>query len=173
MASLMENLMDVLERENSEYGALLELSRRKTPVIVAGNLEELEKITDEEQCVVDRINLLDKKRAEVTADIANVMNRDVAELKLINIMELLEKRPEERKKLSDIHDRLRATVREMVRVNEHNRELIQSSLEMVDYNLNILQAMRSAPETADYTSDARNAGVAYGGRLSGSFDAKQ
>ena len=47
MASLMENLMAVLDSENAEYETLLELSRRKTPVIVAGNLEELEKITDE------------------------------------------------------------------------------------------------------------------------------
>ncbi len=173
MASLMENLMDVLEKENTEYEALLELSRKKTPVIVAGNLEELGKITDEEQCVVDRINRLDKKRAEVTADIANVMNKDVADLKLINIIELLEKRPEEQKKLSGIHDRLRATIHEMVRVNEHNRDLIQSSLEMVDFNLNILQSMRSAPETADYTSSAQNAGIAYGGSVNGSFDARQ
>ncbi len=173
MASLMENLMDVLNQENSAYEALLELSRKKTPVIVAGDLGELEKITDEEQRVVDRINLLDKKRAEVTADIANVMNKDVANLKLINIIELLEKRPEEQKKLSDIHDRLRTTVHEMVRINEHNRDLIQNSLEMVDFSLNLMQAMRSAPETADYTSDAQSAGVAYGGRVNGSFDAKQ
>lgn len=173
MASLMENLMAVLDSENAEYETLLELSRRKTPVIVAGNLEELEKITDEEQNVVERINRLDKKRAEVTADIANVMNKDVASLKLTNIIELLEKRPTDQNKLAGIYDRLHKTVREMVRINEHNRELIMDSLEMVDFDLRLLQSMRSAPETADYTSDAQNAGMAYGGRVSASFDAKQ
>lgn len=173
MASLMENLMTVLDSENAEYETLLELSRRKTPIIVAGNLEELEKITDEEQNVVERINRLDKKRVEVTADIANVMNKDVASLKLTNIIDLLEKRPAEQNKLADIYDRLQKTVREMVRINEHNRDLILDSLEMVDFDLNILQSMRSAPETADYTSDAQSAGMAYGGRVSASFDAKQ
>ena len=173
MASLMENLMAVLDSENAEYETLLELSRRKTPVIVAGNLEELEKITDEEQSVVERINRLDKKRVEVTADIAKVMNKDVASLKLTNIIELLEKRPAEQNKLADIHDRLQKTVREMVRINEHNRDLIMDSLEMVDFELQLMQSMRSAPETADYTSNAQSAGMAYGGRVNASFDAKQ
>lgn len=173
MASLMENLMAVLDSENAEYETLLELSRRKTPVIVAGNLEELEKITDEEQNVVERINRLDKERAGVTADIANVMNNDVASLKLTNIIELLEKRPAEQNRLAGIYDRLQRTVREMVRINEHNRDLILDSLGMVDFELNLMQSMRSAPETADYTSDAKSAGVSYGGRINASFDAKQ
>lgn len=173
MASLMENLMEVLEKECSEYSALLELSRKKTPVIVAGDIKELERITDEEQDVVSRINLLDKKRAEVTADIANVMNKDVHELKLKNIIELLHQRPEEQKKLAQIHDRLKSVVHDMSQVNEHNKTLVEDSLEMVNFNLQILQAMRAAPETLDYTKDATNAGNAYGGNISGGFDAKQ
>ena len=49
MASLMENLIDVLGRESTEYEALLQLSQRKTPIIAGGDLAELQKITDEEQ----------------------------------------------------------------------------------------------------------------------------
>ena len=52
MASLMENLIEVLDSESREYENLLELSTQKTPVIISGNLEELAKITDEEQNVV-------------------------------------------------------------------------------------------------------------------------
>lgn len=173
MASLMENLLNVIEQETVEYQLLLELSKKKTPIIVAGNLEELEKITDEEQDVVSRITNIDKKREEVTADIANVMNKDVTTLKLSNIIELLGKRPEEQKKLSLLRDKLQETVQEMARVNEHNRELIENSMEMIDFNLNLLKAMKSAPETADYTKFGQSAGVAYGGTFSGSFDAKQ
>ena len=45
----MENLIDVLDRESTEYEALLQLSQRKTPIIAGGDLAELQKITDEEQ----------------------------------------------------------------------------------------------------------------------------
>ena len=62
MASLMENLMDLLEKENSEYEKLLELSMEKTPVIIEGNVEKLEKITDDENIIVSRVNMLDKQR---------------------------------------------------------------------------------------------------------------
>ena len=92
MASLMENLIDVLNRECSEYEGLLELSQRKTPIIVSGNLENLQKITDEEQEQIGRISRLEKERAEVTADIANVLNKDVANLKLVNLIHMLEGR---------------------------------------------------------------------------------
>ena len=86
MASLMENLIDVLGRESTEYEALLQLSQRKTPIIAGGDLAELQKITDEEQELVSRIHNLDRQRAGVTADIADVLNRDVKELKLPNLM---------------------------------------------------------------------------------------
>ena len=58
----MENLIEVLDLESQEYENLLELSMKKTPVIVAGELEELAKITDEEQIVVGKINRLEQKR---------------------------------------------------------------------------------------------------------------
>lgn len=44
MASLMENLIDALDQESTEYEGLLVLSQKKTPIIASGNLEELQKI---------------------------------------------------------------------------------------------------------------------------------
>ena len=100
MASLMENLIDVLGRESTEYEALLQLSQRKTPIIAGGDLAELQKITDEEQELVSRIHNLDKQRAGVTADIADVLNRDVKELKLPNLITMLSARPAEQQALA-------------------------------------------------------------------------
>lgn len=172
MASLMEDLIDILGKEHSEYKILLELSKRKTPIIVKGEVEKLQKITDEEQIVVDRINHIDKKREEVMSDIANVINRDVETLKISNLISLLGRQPKEQKQLSLIYDQLRETVRDMVMINDQNRELIHQSLEMVQFDLNLIQAMRQAPETADYNRVAGNAGNVMG-PISGGFDAKQ
>ena len=171
MASLIENLISVLEGEAAEYDKLLELSTRKTPVIVAGNLEELQRITDDEQEVVNRINRLDNERSEVMTDIANVMNRDVKTLKLATLVELLSQRPQESRRLAEVHDRLKSVTGSMQRVNEQNKELIAHSLEMIDFDLNLLQAMKAAPETANYDRGAHNAGGLKGSD-GGSFDAK-
>ena len=172
MASLMENLIAVLEQESSEYEGLLELSQKKTPVIVSGNLEQLQKITDDEQKLVGRISHLEKKRTEVTADIANVLNRDVNTLKLTNLIDMLAARPVEQAKLAEAHDRLQTAVRGLQRTNEQNRELLANALEMVEFEMNLLQAVKAAPETANYTRGAYNTGDTMG-VPGGGFDAKQ
>ena len=172
MASLMENLISVLEEEGKAYEELLELSMKKTPIIIGGDLENLQKITDDEQIIVAKINRLDAKREEVTKDIANVLNKDVTKLKLADIIHLLSQRPVEQKLLAAAHDKLKEVVGQMTRINEQNRDLIQRSLEMVEFDLNLIQSMKSAPQTANYTKGAYSSG-AFMGRSSGGFDAKQ
>ena len=172
MASLMENLIIILGSICDEYDNLLGLSAKKTPVIISGNLDELSKITDEEQIVVSRINQLDHKRQEVIQDIANVVNRDVEDLKLANIIQMLGPRPAEQQNLSVVYDRLGRVVREVQRVNNQNRELLSSALEMIEFDINMLQAMKAAPETANYNKGAYSAGSVIGVDKSG-FDAKQ
>ncbi|MCR4807180.1 MAG: flagellar protein FlgN [Lachnospiraceae bacterium] len=168
----MEELIDCLEQEEKEFSQLLTLSRKKTPIIVNGEVAALEKITDEEQIIVGRITSLEHKRETVTKDIAEVINKDVEELKLTTLIDLMSNQPKERDRLSKIHDRLSGTVREVRQVNENNAELIKHSLEMVNFDLSILQAMRQAPETANYGRTAASTGMMLGGS-SGGFDAKQ
>lgn len=172
MASLMENLISVLQEERAMYEKLLELSMKKTPIIVSGDLEGLQKITDEEQDIVAKINHLDAQREEVTKDIANVLNKDVNKLKLADIVNMLAQRPVEQKQLAQEHDRLKEIMGNMTKVNEQNRELINSSLEMVEFDMKIIQSMRTAPQTANYNRGAYNAGAVMGNSRSG-FDAKQ
>lgn len=172
MASLMENLMDVLEQEQVVYEELLQLSTKKTPILIKGDTEALQKITDEEQDVIDKVNHLDKQRQEVMKDIANVINKDVETLKIGHLVEMLNQRPNERKRLAHINDTLKETVEKMRRVNEQNKALIESSLEMVAFDLNLLQGLKMAPETANYNKGALNAGSVMSPNA-GSFDAKQ
>ncbi len=172
MASLIENLIDVLDKESSEYEELLGLSIKKTPIIIKGSLEELQAITDEEQVVVSRINQLEKTRTQVMKDIANVMNKDVKTLKLVNLIQMLESRPQESGRLAEIHDRLKLVTANMQRVNDQNRELISNAMEMVEFDMNLLQSVKTAPETANYNRGAYTSGALMGVGQTG-FDAKQ
>jgi len=169
----MENLLDVLEEEDTVYSQLLELSMKKTPIIIKGDITSLEAITDEEQNVVSKIGNLEKKREEVMKDIANVLNKDVNTLKLVNLIDMLKTQPQEQARLSAINDRLGETTNQMRRVNEQNKELLENALEMVEFDLNILKGMKTAPETANYNQAATNTGEFYNGRISGGFDAIQ
>lgn len=172
MASLMETLIEVLEKENLEYRNLLELSMKKTPAIVSDDVKALAQITDEEQFVVSRINHLDNQRSEAVNDIANVLNKDVTKLKIADLIKMLAARPQEQAKLASVFDELRRNVQAVKQINEQNRELIESALEMVRFNMQIVQSLNKAPETANYNRGACNTGDVIG-TVNKAFDAKQ
>ncbi len=172
MASLMENLMDIIEQEADLYGKLLELSKEKTTIIVANDIERLNQITEIEQRYVDAVANADKKREETMKDIANVMNKDLNTLTIPAIVDLLGQRPQEQQRLSIAADRLKENVANMARINAQNQQLISHALEMVEFDLNIVRGLKAAPQTAEYTKGAMSAGnqimLPQGG-----FDAKQ
>lgn len=170
MASLIENLINVLEEENSEYETLLALSMEKTNAIVSGDVDALNELVANEQSIVERINKLEKKRTEATKDIAIVLSKKPEELTLGRLAELLSARKAESDAIKDVHDRLKGTLERMVRVNESNKVLLQESIDMVDFELNLAQSLKQAPATANYSGNTYT-NDSYG--LTGSFDAKQ
>ncbi len=172
MASIMETLLEVLEQEAAQYEELLELSKKKTAIIVANDINALVSLTDREQVVVDGIAQLDRKRETAMKDVADVMNKKADDFKLSELVDLLGSRPVEQKRLAAVTDRLRQITTDMRPVNNQNRELIESTLEMVEFDLNLVRGMKAAPETAQYTSGGYNAGNRLG-TVNGKFDAKQ
>lgn len=172
MASLIENLMDTLNRESDEYEALVELSMKKTPAVIKGDLETLQAITDEEQLAAGRINRIESERRNVMIEIAGVLNTDVEALKLADMIRILERRPVEKAQMEACQNRLKTVVHRMKQINEHNLDLIEKALEMTQFELNVYQAMKSAPETANYNRDAYSDGSVMG-NARGRFDAKQ
>lgn len=174
MASLMESLILVLEKEYKVYEELLNLSKDKTPIIIKGDLEQLEILTDEEQKIVAKVNHLDNQRVQILKDIAIVINKDVETLKLKNLIQVLDKRPEEQQKLAACHDKIVQIVSDLTIINEQNHVLISNALEMVTFDINLVQALNSAPETANYTKSAgRTDGASLQSHHAGGFDAKQ
>lgn len=171
MASLIENLIYTLERENTEYDVLYKLSSAKTAVIIKGDLPNLEKITAAEQEVVTTVQKLEKDRMQVMKEISGIMGVK-GEMTLPELISKLEGRPQEQASLSKIHDQLKQTLSNMGKVNDQNRELLKNSIEMVDFEMSLLQMMKKAPETADYTKNAYAAGYTMGSGTK-RFDSKQ
>lgn len=168
----MENLIDVLDRENAAYERVAVLAESKTSAIVAGDIENLGKIMEEEQEIVGKIQGMEKQRDKFLADIANVVNKDVETLKLTNLVQMLESIPDQQQKLIAVHERLKKTTQSLSELNDRNQMLIADKLEMVDFNLNMIRNLKSAPQTANYSKDAHENGSVLG-IFHGGFDAKQ
>lgn len=170
MASLIEELIDVLEKENTEYEELLALSTEKTSYIVKGDVESLQKLVEKEQLIVGRVNSLEKKRSEVANDISNVLNIPETELTVRRLIVLLKEQVEEKTKLENIYTKLRRTLDNIARINKSNSQLIQESLDMIEFELNLAQSLRMSPQTANYSRGAYGEANSY---QNNGFDAKQ
>lgn len=171
MASLIDELVDVLDKENAEYETLISLSTEKTSTIIQNDIEQLQNIIDREQTVVDRVNALEKQRENTVRDICKVLRVEPKELTVKVLIELLKKQPAEQKKLQEVHTKLSRTLNKMVRLNENNQALIKESMEILQFEMNLLKGLKMAPETNNYTRGAYSAGGTDLG--AGAFDAKQ
>ena len=176
MASLIENLITQLNEEYAVYEQLLEVSMEKTSDIVSNNLDRLKEMTDKEQLLVDAVTGLGNVRQETMQNIANVLNKRGAELKVTDVIEFLEGQPEFRNPLMAINEKLAKLAKKLKDVNTHNQMLIQESLSMIEFNINLLQNLNRAPETAEYSKDMFKGAGNYAGNtvpVSGKFDTKQ
>ena len=170
MASLMEELLDTLRKEQETYQALLPVVECKTQAIIENDLKKIQVITEVEQEAIGKIMQLERKRANVIKNMGIVLNKKTSDLTLPNLIELLDKQPAQQQELKEIHTELAKALKRVNSVNEHNKHLIEQSLEMISYNMNILQSTRIVPGN-NYT---RNAGQwDMTASQTGMFDAKQ
>ena len=171
MASLIENLIDVLEKENTEYKELLQISKEKTEAIVHNNVEKLQDIVGREQKLIEKLDRLEAAREEHIDDIANVLNVPVEKMKVDLLIRMMEKQPKEQAALIKVHDELKSTMNQMITINDNNKMLLQESLDMLEFEINLIRNSRMEPATANYDKGAY--GVSQPSMGSGTFDAKQ
>ena len=171
MAGLIDELVNTMSQENDIYRELIPIAEEKTRVIIKNDLDALQKITEQEQLTIEKINALEKKREEVVINIGTVLSRDPKELNMKALIKIMGKQPEEQKELSRIHDELNVNLRRLVTINDRNKELINQSLEMIEFNMNLIQSTRMAPGVNNYTRLAGESSIRQAG--TGMFDAKQ
>ena len=153
MASLMEELLDVLGKEEKQYQELITLATEKTDAVVQGNIEHLTDVTTREQDAASVLLNLSNKRNRVLTDMATVLGQSPEEMTITKMIGYLNKQPKEQEALTRQRD-----------------ALLKQALEMVEFDLTLLRSTRQAPETANYDKNAYNTGDILG---SSGFDAKQ
>ena len=171
MASLIEELIDTLDREEKIYANLIPVQEEKIRAIVANDLNSLNHLSTNEQKLIDEVGNLEKKRVRVTEDIATVLGKTPGTMNLEKIIGVLSKQPEEQKRLQILHDRLRDTMSRLKELNIQNKQLLTQALEMVEFNMNVIRSTRMSSGSSNYSSNASE--VAGMAPQHGMFDAKQ
>ena len=168
MASLIENMITILEEEELLHEKLVELAKGKADIIVKNDIEELQRITASEQVLMDEVLAAEKRREECLKDISIVINKPVDTITVTALAELMKGKPDIQRRLTKIHDNFGKVLKNLKTLNERNNALIKESLDMIQFDLNLLTAMRQTPITADYDKNAGNVGMHTTGR--GVFD---
>jgi flagellar biosynthesis/type III secretory pathway chaperone len=171
MASLIDELIGILEEEYESYQQLLPIAMEKTQVIVRNDINALQEITAKEQLMIDRINSMERRRNEVMINIKTVLGKKAESINLTSLIQLMDKQPKVQKALAEVRDNLKRAVQRLAEINDRNKALIQQSLEMIEFNMNFIQSTRMSPGNNTYTKGASSYDAqAFG---TGMFDAKQ
>lgn len=170
MASLVEELINVLAEEESIYKKLTEYGEKKRQIIIDADIPELEKLTDLEQQASDELLIKSNKQIALLGDIAIVLGKTDEKMTVTRLIGYLDKQPDIQSKLTETRDSLLDTADQMQKINDLNSQLLAQAIEMTEFDITLFKSMRQAPETANYDKSAYNTGTILG---SSGFDAKQ
>ena len=173
MASMMENLVGVLQEELDTYKEFIPILQEKKVSIIKNKVEDLQNISNVEQEYLDKINNLENKRAEIVKNMAIVFDKDYKQLNIKTIIKMLDNQPKDQQVLSKLHDELISTVKTVMDINEHNKSLIEQSLEMIEFNMNVIRSTWMSPGSNNYDKGAQVNEVMYSNIGTKSFDTKQ
>lgn len=170
MASLVDELINILEEEEKVYRVLLEYGEEKKRILISNDVPALEKLTIREQEAADNLLAYSNKQIQALNDIASVLGRSDDKMTVSKLIELLNTQPVTQNRLKVAKDNLLSVATEVNKLNKQNEVLISQAMELNQFDITLFKSMRQAPETANYNRSAYNTGALLG---SSGFDAKQ
>jgi len=120
---LINDLMDVLLQESKIYEDILEISKKKTDVIVKGKVSELESITNLEQSLIVKIGKLEETRENIVTEIAGIAGMDPSEMTISELEKHVDEKQAE--KLREYKKHMTSIIEEIKNINEVNSRLIK------------------------------------------------
>lgn len=168
MASLVEELVNVLEAEKQIYITLVGYEERKKDVLIAADVATLEEITTKEQLAGDDLIAYSNKQIQILKDIATVLGRTDGKMTVTRLIALLDTQPKVQEQLTEARDSLLTAANQMKTLSDQNAILIRQAIELNEFDMTLFKSLRQAPETANYDKSAYNTGSLLGG---GGFDA--
>ena len=170
MASLVDELVNVLVEEEKLYSALYECAEKKTQILVDADIPALEQLTAEEQVKSDELLALGNKQIQLLNDIKTVLGKQDEKLTVTTLIGYLASQPEVQEKLTTARNHLLDAAQKVQAKNQQNEILLRQAIELTEFDITLFKSMRQAPETANYNKNAYNTGALLG---SSGFDAKQ
>jgi len=162
----VQDIVRILDEQKELYDQLLETANEKTPVLVKGDVDQLNAIVQKERKLIARAEQLEQQRILET-------HRHFVSLGYISRMNTLREviqsvnQPELKQKLIEQQRELSGLLEELRRVNDLNQQLIRQALSFIDYSIGL--AVDDPAEDLVYQHPQKNPG---GAGRTGIFDTR-
>lgn len=161
----IDKLLNILNAELVIYMDVLQLSKKKTDILIEGKVSELENIVKLEQTYVLNVGRLENEREKLIKEIANSSDLDAEKL---NISDLVKKVDSTRvEKLTNIQSKITNVIDEIKNLNEMNSQLIKNSLEYINFSINLFSEASTTGE-----NNYGNKGEIHDSKKKNFFDVK-
>lgn len=127
----INDLIDVLNGEMLLYKDLLDISLKKTDVIIQGKIQELDNMTKVEGNIIYKLSMLEEKREEILQQYDNTGKITISELcKMLSGNDAF--------RLRKIQIEFEAVLKALNDRNALNKSLLQQSIEYVNYSIGVI-----------------------------------
>jgi len=142
---VMTQLLQTIQQMTERHERLLLLADVKREVIIRDQVDDLMRITAEENAIVKEITRLELASRQYVVQAGEALGLTVSASDTIS--DLLQALPDvyaqQRRTLTQARAKLVETIDELKRKNELNRQLIDQSLQYISFNIDVLT---DAPE---------------------------
>lgn len=144
---IIESYIKILEEQHKLFVELFTLAKLKQPVLINGEIEELDKITKKEQKIIIQVGRLEEERYPLHQALANHFCLLPEELDAHKLITLLDE--EDKNIVKEMIINLQQTINQLDLINQENTSLTEQSLEFVNYSLNLLTGLDDSPTYGD------------------------
>jgi flagellar biosynthesis/type III secretory pathway chaperone len=133
----LTSLYEILDNLINLHRALYTLAKQKKDVLIKGDIDELVKITQQEQKLIKAVEAAEAARIETVKELFAAQGLSSSEGTLAELIKLITA-AEEKARLTNYRNELLRIVSELRDANELNQQLLEQSLSFVNMTLDLL-----------------------------------
>jgi len=142
MESILEELIDVFEKQSRLQSALLDTLGHEKQAIIGSELSALQEATVEKENLVREIKKLEKKRVRALAALEVASGKKCSELTMETLAEHLKEPYASR--LTKCRNDMVSQIENVKKLNEGNKNLLTHSIDLVSGSLRLLNNLMNS-----------------------------
>ncbi|KGR83790.1 flagellar protein FlgN [Lysinibacillus odysseyi] len=146
----VSNIISILEKLEKMHKSLLELANKKTELIKANDMEQIDDMLKMEQAHVAAIDKLEQQRQVMVTDYLQA--KGIAFTDIPTVAQVIDTADgPEREVLQEVRGRLVTLLADLKRQNDLNQKLVFQSLQFVNLTLDMMRPQQQQGSTFNYS----------------------